>query len=56
MVDVNLAVGVPEKDVVRKQDGTCYKRDIGVPEEEVIRKQDGAGCNETWECLRKISL
>ena len=36
MVVVNVAVGVPEKDVVGKQDGTCYNRDVGKPEGDVV--------------------
>ena len=41
--------GVPEEDVVGKQDG------VGVPEEDVVGKQDGAG-SRRWaqECQRKM--
>jgi len=42
---LTFAVGVPEKDVVGKQDGACCNRDVGVPEKEVVGKQVGSGCN-----------
>jgi hypothetical protein len=32
---VNLAGGVPEEDVVVKQEDACCNRDVGVPEEDV---------------------
>jgi len=35
-------VGVPEEDVVGKQDGAGCNRAVGVPEEDVVGKQDGA--------------
>jgi len=46
--DVTLTVGVPEEDVVVKQDGAVCNRDVGVPEEEVFGKQYGAGCNRVY--------
>jgi len=42
---VNLAGGVPEEDVVVKQDDVVGKRDVGVPEEDVFGNQDGASSN-----------
>jgi len=38
-----LAVGVPQEDVVGKQDGAGCNRDVGMPDEIVVGKQDGAG-------------
>jgi len=35
-------VGVPEEEVVGKQNGACCNPDGGVPEEDVVRKQEGA--------------
>jgi len=32
---VTLAGGVPEEDVVVKQEYVCCKRDVGLPEEDV---------------------
>ena len=34
---VTLAGGVPEKDVVVKQDDVCCTRDVGLPEDDVNR-------------------
>ena len=51
--DVTLAEGVPEEDVVGKQDGARSNRDVGVPEEEVVGKQEGARSTEPTEGLRK---
>jgi hypothetical protein len=45
LVVVTFAVGVNEEDVVGKQDGADFKRDVEVPEEEVFEKQDVAGSN-----------
>jgi len=42
---VTLVVGVPEKDVVGKQDGAGCNQDVGLREKEVVGKQDGAGFN-----------
>ena len=42
---VTLDGGVPEEDVVVKQDGACFNHDVGVPEEEVVGKQDAFGFN-----------
>ena len=51
-----LAVGVPEEDLVGKQDGECCKRDVRVPEEEVLGKQDARVITEPTDGLRKTSL
>ena len=45
---VTLAGGVPEEDVVVKQDDVCCNRDVGGPEEDAARKQNGADCNRDW--------
>jgi len=42
---VTLVVGVPEEDVVGKQDGAGCNRDVALGEKEVVGKQDGAGFN-----------
>ena len=42
MVVVNLAVGVPDKDVVGKQDCAGCNLAVGVPEEDVVGKEDGS--------------
>jgi hypothetical protein len=39
---VTLGVGVPEEDVVGKQDCAGCNRAYGVPEEDVVGKQNGA--------------
>ena len=48
MAVVILAVGVPEEDVVGKQDGACSNRHVGMPEKEMFGKQDSAGCNRAY--------
>ena len=48
MAVVTLAVGVPQLDMVGKQNGASYKRDVGVHEEEVVGKQDGADFNRPY--------
>jgi len=35
-------VGVPEENVVGKQNGACRNPDGGVPEKDVVGEQDGA--------------
>jgi len=42
---VTLGVGVPEEDVVGKQDGAGCNGAVAVYEEDMVGKQDGAGCN-----------
>jgi hypothetical protein len=37
---VTLSVGVPEEDVVGKQDGELCKRDVRVPEKDMFEKQN----------------
>jgi hypothetical protein len=37
-----LTVGVPEEDVVGKQDSAGCKGAVGEPEDDMIGKQDGA--------------
>jgi len=45
-VAVVSTVGVPEEDVVGKQDGAYCNREVGVPEEDVVEKNDAVriGC------------
>ena len=38
MAVVNLAVGVAGENVVRKQDGAGFNRDVGMPQEDVVGK------------------
>ena len=45
VADVTLDGGVPEEDVLLKQDGAGCNRDVGVPEEDVYVNQDCAICN-----------
>jgi len=42
---VTLAGGVPEEDVLVKQDGAGCNRDVGVTEEDVHVNPVGAICN-----------
>ena len=42
---VTLDGGVPEEDVVVKQDVKVCNRDKGVPEKDVFVNHDGASCN-----------
>jgi len=49
--DVGMPVGV-----VRKQDGTCYKRSSGGSEEKVFGKQDSAFVSKPTECLKETYL
>ena len=48
MAVVNIAVKVPEEEVVRKQVGAGSNLDVKVPEEEVVEKQVGARCKRIY--------
>jgi len=50
MAVVTLVLGEPEEDMVGKQDGVGFTRDLVLPEEEVVVKQDGTGCNREYRC------
>jgi len=52
---VTLAEGVPEEDVVGKQDGECCKREVRVPEQKVFGKMARV-ISEHTDGLRKTSL